>query len=170
MNIELPQGRPQIGKGTFVAQNATLIGDVQIGENCSIWYNAVLRGDVMPILIGDETNIQDGTIIHGTYKKCGAVIGKRVTVGHGVILHGCNIGDRVLVGMGAIIMDNAKISHDSIVAAGSLVTEKKEFPPGVLIVGRPAEVLRELTPAEKAFLNTSADNYMTYKKWYEKET
>jgi gamma-carbonic anhydrase len=168
MQIELPQGKPQVGEGSYLAPTATLIGDVVLGANCSVWFNAVVRGDVMPIRIGKETNIQDGTIIHGTYKKCGTTIGERVTVGHGVILHGCQIGDRVLIGMGAIIMDNAKISSDSIVAAGALVTEDKEFPPGVLIVGRPAVAKRELTAEERAFLNKSADNYLFYKSWYEK--
>jgi carbonic anhydrase/acetyltransferase-like protein (isoleucine patch superfamily) len=169
MLIELKQGKPQVGAGTYLAPTATLVGDVVLGENCSVWFNAVLRGDVMPIRIGRETNIQDGTIIHGTYKKCGATIGERTTVGHGVILHGCQIGDRVLIGMGAIIMDNAKVANDSIVAAGALITEEKEFPPGVLIVGRPAKVARELTAEEKAFLNQSADNYLKYKTWYVKE-
>jgi carbonic anhydrase/acetyltransferase-like protein (isoleucine patch superfamily) len=169
MIISLPHGTPKVGEGTFLAPNATLVGDVEIGKNCSIWFNAVIRGDVMPIRIGDETNIQDGTIIHGTYKKCGTTIGQRVTVGHGVILHGCEIGDRVLIGMGAMIMDKAKISSDSFVAAGALITEEKEFPSGVLIVGRPATVKRELTAEERAFLNKSADNYLFYKKWYETE-
>lgn len=167
MMIELAHGRPQIGEGAYIAPNATLVGDVVLGRNCSVWFNAVIRGDVMPIRVGDETNIQDGSIVHGTYKKCGTTIGSRVTVGHGVILHGCEVGDRVLIGMGAIIMDQAKISSDSIVAAGALVTEGKQFPPGVLIVGRPAQVKRELTAEEKAFLNKSADNYLFYKKWYE---
>lgn len=169
MIIALPQGQPKIGEGTFVAPNASLIGDVEVGRNCSIWFNTVVRGDVMPIRIGDETNIQDGTIVHGTYKKCGTTIGQRVTVGHGVILHGCEIGDRVLIGMGAIIMDKAKISKDSFVAAGALITEEKEFPPGVLIVGRPASVKRKLTNEELDFLNKSADNYLFYKKWYEEK-
>lgn len=169
MIIKLPQGEPQIGKNTYVAPNATIVGDVQMGDGCSVWFNAVIRGDVMPIRIGKETNIQDGTIIHGTYKKCGTTIGDRVTVGHAVVLHGCQIGDRVLIGMGAIIMDKAKVSSDSIVAAGALITEEKEFPPGVLIVGRPAAVKRELTAEEKAFLNKSADNYLFYKKWYDEQ-
>ncbi|MEQ1663984.1 MAG: gamma carbonic anhydrase family protein [Bdellovibrionales bacterium] len=169
MIVTLPQGKPQVGNGSYVAPNATIVGDVILGENCSVWFNAVIRGDVMPVRIGKETNIQDGTIIHGTYKKCGAKIGERVTVGHAVVLHGCEIGDRVLIGMGAIIMDNVIISNDSFVAAGALVTEGKEFPPGVLIVGRPAAVKRELTKDELAFLNKSADNYLFYKKWYEGE-
>ena len=164
--IKLGQGEPQLGQDVFVAPTAAIIGDVKIGDRASIWFNAVLRGDVMPIRIGEESNIQDGTIVHGTYNKCGVMVGKRVTVGHGVILHGCEIGDRVLVGMGAIVMDKAKIGDDSIVAAGALVTEDKEFPPGVLIVGRPAVVKRELTAAEREFLNKSADNYIRYKSWY----
>ncbi len=167
MQIEISVGKPKVGANSYIAPTATLIGDVTLGEGCSVWFNAVLRGDVMPIKIGKETNIQDGTIIHGTYKKCGTTIGERVTVGHGVILHGCEIGDRVLIGMGAVIMDKAKVSSDSVVAAGALVTEEKEFPPGSLIVGRPAKVARELTPEERAFLNKSADNYTFYKKWYE---
>jgi len=157
---------PRLGQSVFVAPTAAIIGDVEIGNGASIWFNAVLRGDVMPIRIGDESNIQDGAILHGTFNKCGVTIGKRVTVGHGVILHGCEIGNRVLIGMGAIIMDQAKISDDSIVAAGALVTEDKQFPPGVLIVGRPATVKRELTVVEREFLNKSADNYIRYKSWY----
>lgn len=164
--IKISRGEPRLGRDVFVAPTAAVIGDVEIGDGASIWFNAVLRGDVMPIHIGEESNIQDGSILHGTFNKCGVTVGKRVTVGHGVILHGCDIGDRVLVGMGAIIMDQAKIGHDSIVAAGALVTEDKEYPPGVLIVGRPAVAKRELTAAEREFLNKSADNYIRYKSWY----
>lgn len=159
---------PEIGKGSFVAPSADLIGDVKIGKGCSIWFNTTLRGDVMPIVIGDETNIQDNTVIHGTYKKCGAVIGNRVTVGHSVILHGCTIGDKVLVGMGAVIMDQAKIPPRSIVGAGSLVTENAEFPEGHLILGRPAKAVRPLNEKELAFLDKSADNYIEYMSWYQK--
>lgn len=143
-----------------------MIGDVEIGKKCSIWFNTVIRGDVMPIRIGDETNIQDGTIIHGTYKKCGTTIGKRVSVGHGVILHGCTIGDTSLIGMGTIIMDNAKIGSRCVVGAGSLVTEEKSFEDGWLILGRPAKAVRRLTEQELAFLGTSADNYLFYQTWY----
>jgi gamma-carbonic anhydrase len=165
--IPLAQGKPEIGTGTFLAPSAVVVGQVTMGTDCSVWFNTTIRGDVMPIVIGSETNIQDNSVVHGTYKKCGARIGNRVSVGHGVILHGCDIGDRCLIGMGAIIMDQAKISHDSLVAAGSLVIENAEFPPGVLIMGRPAKVQRPLTPQEIAFLNKSADNYLLYKTWYE---
>ncbi len=120
----------------------------------------------MPIVIGDETNIQDGTVIHGTYKKCGAVIGNKVTIGHSVILHGCVVGDLCLIGMGSIIMDNAKIGERCIVGAGSLVTEEAQFPPGSLILGRPAKVIRPLNEKELAFLPQSAKNYLEYMSWY----
>lgn len=164
------QGKtPKIGEGSFVAPSADLIGDVKIGKKCSIWYNTTLRGDVMPIVIGDETNIQDNTVIHGTYKKCGAVIGNRVTIGHSVILHGCKIGDYVLIGMGTIIMDNAQIPNRSIVGAGSLVTEDAKFPEGHLILGRPAKAVRPLNEKELAFLPQSANNYIEYMSWYENE-
>lgn len=161
--------KPQIGEMTFVAPSADIIGDVRIGKNCSIWFHTTLRGDVMPIIIGDETNIQDNTVLHGTYKKCGAVIGNKVTVGHSVILHGCKIGDLVLIGMGTIVMDEAEIPSRSIVAAGSLVTEGAKFPEGHLILGRPAKAVRPLNEQELAFLPQSAKNYIEYKKWYQKE-
>lgn len=166
LKIDLPQGKPVVGPGTFLAPSSVIVGQVTIGKNCSIWFNTTVRGDVMPIEIGDETNIQDNSVIHGTYKKCGAKIGKRVSVGHSVILHGCEIGDRCLIGMGTIIMDQAKISENSLVAAGSLVTEGAQFPPGVLIMGRPAQIKRPLTAEEIGFLNQSADNYLLYKSWY----
>jgi carbonic anhydrase/acetyltransferase-like protein (isoleucine patch superfamily) len=157
---------PQIGENTYVAPSADIIGDVRIGRNCSIWFNTTLRGDVMPIIIGDETNIQDNTVLHGTYKKCGAVLGSKVTVGHSVILHGCKVGDLVLIGMGSIVMDQAEIPSRSIVAAGSLVTEDARFPEGHLILGRPAKAVRPLNEKELAFLPQSAQNYMDYTKWY----
>jgi carbonic anhydrase/acetyltransferase-like protein (isoleucine patch superfamily) len=158
---------PEIGSGTFVAPSAALIGDVKVGKDCSIWFSSVLRGDVGPIVIGDETNIQDGSVIHGTYKKAFATIGRRVTIGHMVMLHGCQIGDLCLIGMGSTIMDGARIPARSIVGAGSLVTEGFNFEEeGWLILGRPAKAKRKLTPEELAFLNQSADNYLRYKDWY----
>lgn len=157
---------PQIGEGTFVAPTAAVIGDVTIGARSSVWFNVTLRGDVMPIVIGEESNVQDNTVFHGTYKKCGAVVGNRVTIGHSVILHGCKIGDLCLIGMGAIIMDNAEIPPRSIVAAGSLVTEEARFPEGHLILGRPAKAVRPLNEKELAFLPQSANNYLEYMSWY----
>jgi carbonic anhydrase/acetyltransferase-like protein (isoleucine patch superfamily) len=160
---------PEIGQDTYVAPSADVIGDVKIGKGCSIWFNTTLRGDVMPIVIGDDTNIQDNAVVHGTYNKCGAVIGNKVTVGHSVILHGCKIGDLCLIGMGTVIMDQAEIPPRSIVAAGSLVTEDSKFPEGHLILGRPAKAVRPLNEKELAFLPQSAKNYIEYKAWYTKE-
>lgn len=162
---------PSVGEGTYVAEGSHLIGDIQIGKNCSIWYNVVLRGDVGPIRVGDETNIQDGTVVHGTFKKHFAVIGNRVTIGHLCMLHGCTIGDKVLIGMGSILMDNVKIGSRNIVGAGSLVTEHSDFSDeGWLILGRPAKQVRKLKEEELAFLDKSADNYLLYKTWYEDPT
>ncbi|MES2854531.1 MAG: gamma carbonic anhydrase family protein [Bdellovibrionota bacterium] len=159
---------PVIGEGTFLADGARIVGDVTIGQGSSIWYNCVLRGDVGPIAIGNETNIQDGTVIHGTFNKAFAKIGNRVTVGHSVVLHGCSIGDLCLIGMGSLIMDNAKIASRSIVGAGTLITEDFQCPEeGWLILGRPGKLVRKLKPEELAFLDKSADNYLLYKSWYE---
>lgn len=169
MILPLNGKQPQIGENSYVAPSADLIGDVRIGRDCSIWFNTTLRGDVMPIIIGDETNIQDNTVLHGTFKKCGAVLGNRVTVGHSVVLHGCKIGDLVLIGMGTVIMDEAEIPSRSIVGAGSLVTENAKFPEGHLIMGRPAKAVRPLTEKELAFLPQSANNYIEYKKWYKEQ-
>ncbi len=169
MILDLNGKTPQVGTNSFVAPSADLIGDVTIGRDCSIWFNATLRGDVMPIVIGDESNIQDNSVLHGTYKKCGAVIGSRVTVGHTVILHGCKIGDLVLIGMGAIVMDQAEIPDRCIVAAGALVTEDARFPAGHLILGRPAKAVRPLNEKELEFLPQSAKNYMEYMQWYQKK-
>ena len=169
MILPLNGKTPVIGVGTYLAPSADLIGDVTIGKNSSVWFNCTLRGDVMPIVIGDESNIQDNCVVHGTYKKCGAVIGNKVTVGHMVIMHGCRIGDLVLIGMGTIIMDQAEIPTRSIVGAGSLVTENSKFPEGHLILGRPAKAVRPLNEKELAFLSQSAKNYMDYSEWYTKE-
>lgn len=166
-SVKLRGKSPVLGKDVFVADNARLIGDVQIGEGSSIWYNTVLRGDVMPIKIGKQSNIQDGSVLHGTYKQCGIEIGNRVTVGHLAMLHGCTIEDSCLIGMGSIVMDKSRIGKHSIVGAGSLVTEGSVFPPRSLILGRPAKVKRELTSAEVDLLEASADNYLLYKTWYE---
>lgn len=167
MILEARGKTPEIGKGTFLAPSADVIGNCRIGKNCSIWFNTTLRGDVMPIEIGDETNIQDGSTVHGTLNRAAAKIGRRVTVGHNVILHGCQVDDLCLIGMGSIVMDLAHIPTRSVVAAGSLVTEGAKFPEGHLILGRPAKAVRPLTPEELAFLDESANNYINYKSWYQ---
>lgn len=160
---------PEVARDVFVADNARIIGDVKIGSGSSIWYNVTIRGDVMPIRIGNEANVQDGSVLHGTYGKFGCIIHDRVTIGHQVTLHGCTIGRETLVGMGSIVMDGAIVGEQCIVGAGSLVTEGSNFPPRSLIIGRPAKVKRELTAEEIKALSLSADNYLLYKTWYEKE-
>lgn len=159
---------PKVDESCFIAKNAVIVGNVEIGAKSSIWYNVVLRGDVNSIKIGKETNVQDGTVIHGTYEKYGTVLHDRVTIGHLAMLHGCEIGRGTLIGMGSIVMDGVKIGEHSLVGAGSLVTEGSVFPPRSLIVGRPAKVKRELTAEEVENLERSADNYLLYSTWYEK--
>lgn len=151
---------PEIDPSAFVAPSADVIGEVKIGAESSVWFQVVVRGDVESITIGKRTNIQDLTMLHVDRRECPLVIGDEVTVGHKVTLHGCTVGNRVLVGMGATIMNKAVIGDDSIVAAGALVTEGKVFPPKSLIIGAPAKALRELRPEELAFLTKSANNYV----------
>lgn len=143
----------------WVAENAVLVGDITIGEGSSVWYGAVLRGDENSITIGKNTNIQDGAILHES-SSYPLVIGDGVTVGHRAILHGCEIGDNVVVGMGSIVLNGAKIGKDSIVGAGALVTQNKEFPDGSMILGSPARLLRSLTPEEIARNRWNAEEYM----------
>lgn len=149
---------PEIDESVFVAESADIIGYVKIGKNSSIWYNTVLRGDEHAIRIGENTNIQDGTVIHVGW-DVDTVIGDNVTVGHNALVHGCKIGNNSLVGMGAIVLNGAEIGEYCMIAAGALVTQNKKFPDGVLIMGSPAKVVRELTDEEKQSLIKSADDY-----------
>lgn len=149
---------PQIDESVFVAESADIIGRVKIGKGSSIWYNTVLRGDENSIIIGENTNIQDGTIVHVGWDR-DTIIGNNVTVGHKAIIHGCKIGEYSLVGMGSIVLDGAEIGEYTMIGAGSLVTNKK-FPPGVLLLGSPAKVIRELTEEEKNSLKSSAQHYI----------
>jgi len=144
---ELKGIEPKVGEGTFVAETATLIGDVEIGNNCCIWYGSVIRGDVERIRIGDHTNIQDNAVVHGTKGKP-ALIGNLVSVGHGAIIHACTVGDNCLIGMNCVIMDGAVIGKNTIIGAMSLVSRNKIIPEGVLVMGSPAKVIRELTEEE----------------------
>lgn len=157
---------PSVEKDVFIADNARIIGDVKIEAGSSIWYNVTIRGDVMPIRIGKETNVQDGAVIHGTYGKYGTTLAERVTIGHLVMLHGCEVGRGTLVGMGSILMDGVKVGEHCLIGAGSLLTEGTVIPPRSLVVGRPAKVKRELTDEEVQLLEKSADNYLLYKTWY----
>lgn len=157
---------PVLGEGVFVEDSAQVIGDVVIGKDSSIWFNAVVRGDVHYIRIGDRTNVQDNSTLHVTKDTYPLIIGNDITIGHNVVLHGCTIKDRCLIGMGAIILDNAEIGEDCIVGAGALVTEGMKVPPGSLVLGIPAKVVREITPEAKAKILKSAQNYIEYSRNY----
>jgi len=165
---------PTLGDNTWIAPSADVIGDVTCGEDCSIWFGCVVRGDVHYIKIGSRTNIQDLSMIHVTHYKNGdkttgnpAIIGDDVTIGHRVMLHGCTIESACLIGMSATILDGAVIGKESIVGAGALVTKNKVFPPRSLIVGSPAKVIRELNDEEVAELYASASRYVEFKRDYE---
>jgi len=165
---------PKIGKNSWIAPSADVIGDVEIGKECSIWFGCIIRGDVHSIRIGERTNIQDLSMIHVTHykkeRKIGdgnpTIIGNDVTVGHRVMLHGCTIEDACLIGMSATILDGAIIGKESIVGAGSLVTKNKTFPPRSLIMGSPAKFIRELTQEEVDELYASASRYVNFKNDY----
>ncbi len=160
---------PTIAPDAFIAENATIIGDVVIGEEASIWYAAVLRGDVMPIRVGARTSIQDGSVIHATGGWSETTVGDDCIVGHGVILHGCFVGDRALVGMGSILLDGARLGSDSILGAGSLLPPRKEIPSGVLAVGRPAKIIRELTDEDRESIRAGVEIYVHKSREYRGE-
>jgi carbonic anhydrase/acetyltransferase-like protein (isoleucine patch superfamily) len=157
---------PRLHPTAFVEASAQIIGDVEIGEGSSVWFNCVVRGDVNPIRVGARTNIQDLSLVHVQSRKFGTTLGDDVTVGHHVVLHGCTLGSRVLVGMGAILMDGVEVGSDCIVGAGTLLTPGTKVPDGSLVVGSPGKVRRALTDDERAFLLTSAQNYVAYAKEY----
>jgi len=158
---------PKVHPSAFIDGSAQVIGDVEIGEASSVWMTVVIRGDVNFIRIGDRTNIQDGTVVHVQHDTHPTRIGNDVTVGHGAIVHGCTIHDRVLVGMGAIILNGATIGEDCIIAAGTLVTEGATIPPRSLVMGSPGKVKRPLTDADVAMIQEFADNYVRYRQDYQ---
>lgn len=164
--ITLPEMKIQIQPSVFLAPTAQIIGAVTIGDKSSVWYSCVLRGDVMPIIVGSETNIQDGTVIHGTYKKYGTTIGDRVTIGHQCMLHGCTIGDEAFIGMQTLVMDGCVVAPRSFIGAGALLTEGTKTESEWLYLGRPAKAIRKLNDDEKKFLKQSAENYKFYTTWY----
>ncbi|MEW6544618.1 MAG: gamma carbonic anhydrase family protein [Nitrospirota bacterium] len=157
---------PKIARSAFVEETAVVVGDVVVGEDSSVWFNSVVRGDVHYIRIGSRTNVQDLCMLHVTHDTAPLVIGDDVTVGHHVVLHGCTVKDRVLIGMGAIIMDGAVIGEDSVVGAGALVTEGTIVPPKSLVLGAPAKVKRPVTAEELAWIRESAENYVRYAREY----
>ena len=158
---------PRINKNTYISESVDIIGKVNVEENVNIWFGTRLRGDMNNFIIGENTNIQENSVVHVDINSP-CIIGKNVTIGHGTIIHGCSISDNVLVGMGSIILNNAKIGKNTIIGAGSLVTQGKEFPEGVLILGNPAKVIRQLTEAEIESIQRSADNYVSLSKKYKK--
>ncbi|RZK76607.1 MAG: gamma carbonic anhydrase family protein [Pedobacter sp.] len=157
---------PHWGENCFIAPNATIVGDVQMGKNCSVWFNAVIRGDVNTITIGNDSNIQDGAVIHATYQKAATVIGNRVSIGHNAIVHGCTLEDHILVGMGAIVMDNAVVEPYCIIAAGAVVLENTRCESGYLYAGTPAKKIKPVTDQQRELLNKLPDNYIMYADWF----
>lgn len=158
---------PLIGNDCFVADNATIVGNVELGNHCSIWFNAVIRGDVNYIRVGNYTNIQDGVVIHGTYLKNGTDIGSFVNIGHNALVHGCVLRDHTLVGMGAIVMDRAIIEEYVIVAAGAVVLENMVCESGYLYAGIPAKKIKPLTTDQRLMLDKLPHNYVMYASWFE---
>ena len=158
---------PKIGQQCYVASNATIVGDVVMGDECSVWFNAVIRGDVNSIRIGNKVNIQDGVIIHCTYQKASTTVGNNVSIGHNAIVHGCVIHDNVLIGMGAIIMDDAEVGSNSIIAAGAVVLEGTKIEAGVIYGGVPARKLKDI-PSEliSGQIQRIANNYVEYASWF----
>jgi carbonic anhydrase/acetyltransferase-like protein (isoleucine patch superfamily) len=158
---------PQIPTDCYVAENATIVGDVVFGSNCSVWFNAVIRGDVNSIHIGDKVNIQDGAVIHCTYQKHPTIIGNNVSIGHNAIVHGCIIKDNVLIGMGAIVMDNCVIESNSIVAAGSVITQNTVVESGCIYAGVPAKKVKDIDQSDFAGeIERISNNYVMYSGWF----
>lgn len=157
---------PLIPSSCFIAENSTIVGDVILGENCSVWFNAIIRGDVHSIVIGDRTNIQDGAIIHCTYLKAKTIIGNDVSIGHRAIVHGCTVHDHVLIGMGAIVMDHAIVEEYCIIAAGSVVLENTICESGFIYAGSPAKKIKSISDQQKELLNKLPNNYIMYSDWF----
>ncbi len=158
---------PNIGVNCYLSENATIIGNVTIGNDCSIWFNSVLRGDVHYIKLGHHVNVQDGAIVHATYEKYPTNIGNYVSIAHGAIIHGCTIKDNVLIGMGAIVMDDAIVESNSIVAAGAVVTQGTHIKSGSVYGGSPAKLIKEISPELlEDQINRIANNYAMYADWY----
>ncbi len=157
---------PKFGNNCFLADNATVVGEVQMGDNCTVWFSAVVRGDVHSILIGDNTNIQDGAVIHGTYQKANTVIGSNVSIAHNAVVHGCKVEDNVLIGMSAIIMDGAVIGTKSVIAAGAIVLPGTIVEPGSMYAGMPAKRMKDVSPEMIEVIERTARNYPMYANWF----
>ncbi|TMU54342.1 gamma carbonic anhydrase family protein [Flagellimonas algicola] len=168
MIIKSVRGKtPEFGDDCFIAENATIVGEVNMGNQCSIWFNAVVRGDVNYIKMGNKVNVQDGAVIHGTYKKAATTIGNNVSIGHNAVVHGCTINDNVLVGMGSIIMDNCVVESNSIIAAGAVVTQGTHVEAGSIYAGMPAKKIKDISPElSSGEIDRIANAYVTYSGWF----
>lgn len=161
---------PEIPSSCWLADNSTIVGDVEMGENCSIWFNAVIRGDVNSIRMGDNVNIQDGAVLHCTYEKTKTFLGNNVSVGHNALVHGCTVKDNVLIGMGAIVMDNCVVEENVIIAAGAVVLEGTKVESGSIYAGVPAKKVKDLSPEMfKGEVQRIAKNYRMYASWFEED-
>ena len=161
---------PRFGNNCFLADNATIVGDVTCGDECSFWFQSVCRGDVNSILLGNRVNIQDGAVIHCTYEKSKTIVGNNVSIGHNAIVHGCKIDDNVLIGMGAVVMDNAVIGTGSIIAAGCVVLEDQVIEPNSVYAGVPAKKIKNVSrDTQQFFVERTAKNYVNYARWFEEE-
>lgn len=158
---------PVFGKNCYLAENATIVGDVVMGDDCSVWFSAVVRGDVNSIRMGNKVNIQDGAVIHCTYEKSQTILGSNVSVGHNAVVHGCTIHDNVLVGMGSIIMDNAVVEENVLIAAGAVVLENAHLESGFIYAGVPAKKVKKLSPETfKDQIERISNNYVMYSSWF----
>ncbi|SFO64635.1 Carbonic anhydrase or acetyltransferase, isoleucine patch superfamily [Algoriphagus ornithinivorans] len=166
--MEVNGKSPQMGKECWLAPNATLVGDVIMGDNCTVWFNAVIRGDVHEIRIGNDTNIQDGAVIHCTYRKAGTYIGNRVSIAHNAIVHGCTIHDDVLIGMGAVVMDGAIVHSGAVIAAGAIVLANTVVEANSIYAGMPAKKVKDTGPEMLEVIERTAKNYPMYSKWFSK--
>ncbi len=165
--IPLRGHNPEIGEGTFLAENATIVGDVVMGKECSVWFNAVLRGDVNSIRIGDRVNIQDGSVLHTLFKKSTIEIGNDVSIGHNVTIHGAKVHDFALIGMGAVLLDDAEVGEGAIVAAGAVVLSRTRIGANELWAGAPAKFIKMVDPEQSKEINRKiAGNYLLYSRWY----
>lgn len=160
---------PLYEENCWFAPNATLVGDIKMGKECTVWFNAVVRGDVNSIIMGDRVNIQDGAVVHCTYQKTKTIIGNNVSIAHNAIVHGCIIEDEVLIGMGAIVMDGAVIGKNSIIGAGAVVTQNTIVPEGTVWAGNPARQIKEINPELGEVFMRTANNYVMYAKWFQED-
>lgn len=161
---------PQFGENCWFAENSTIVGDVEMGNNCTVWFSAVVRGDVHEIKMGDKVNVQDGAVIHCTYQKAPTHIGNRVSIGHNALVHGCTIKDNVLIGMGSIVMDGVVVESNSIIAAGAVVLEGTHVPEGSIFAGVPAKKVKDVDPEQvRGQIDRIADNYVKYASWFKED-